>query len=417
MLFHNLVNIFYKTVLFTSLLNDVTCINYDEIDTDKQYVLSPKDTILKSSNLFQLKTFAKKNNLNLFVELNSGNKPTLFYFTDGKNLKKNFHNLNRLYEIEKDEEIYMLSATDYNFVSRPWHRINVIKKNKYDEYYTNDTCYRNNGNKLLVSNYVIDTGIDIKHPEFGGRAKWGNNFVDNLDTDCNGHGTHVAGLIGSESYGMCTNANLLAVKVLSCSGSGSLSGVIRGIEWSFNSHMQNKKDNQNKLVKGIINMSLGGGFSSAINKAIKTVVTSDNDFYVVVAAGNENSDSCNTSPASVKEVLTVMASDELNRRAYFSNWGECSDIYSPGVDVLSVFPNGETKRLSGTSMASPVATGILNHYIDRFPNSNMKQIKEKIMNDCKTSIKGGLDEESDCLIQLVKSKARSNYEPVFTVQM
>jgi cerevisin len=231
---------------------------------------------------------------------------------------------------------------------------------------------------LSIDTYIVDTGIDITHPEFEGRATWGSNFADSKDTDCNNHGTHVSGLVGSLSYGVCTDANLIAVKVLDCNGSGSTSSVIKGIEWAFNSHLQkSKNDTGGKTVKSIINMSLGGGYSRALNKALETTVR-NNNFYVVVAAGNENEDACNASPASSKSILTVMASDMDDNRAWFSNWGKCANIYAPGVNVLSTIPNNQFASYSGTSMASPVTAGVLNHYLDMFPSYNMKQIMEAI---------------------------------------
>ena len=127
-------------------------------------------------------------------------------------------------------------------------------------------------------------------------------------------------------------------------------------------------------------MSLGGGFSYALNKAV-LITTKDEHFYFVAAAGNENSDACKTSPASVKEIFTVMASDRNDNRAWFSNWGKCADIYSPGVDITSTIPNGKIAVYSGTSMACPVLVGVLNHYINQNPELAMKDLKEKVLND------------------------------------
>ena len=127
-------------------------------------------------------------------------------------------------------------------------------------------------------------------------------------------------------------------------------------------------------------MSLGGGFSYALNKAV-LATTKDDHFYFAAAAGNENADACKTSPASVKEIFTVMASDRNDNRAWFSNWGKCADIYSPGVDIISTIPNGKTASYSGTSMACPALVGVLNHYIDQNPELAMKKLKEKVLSD------------------------------------
>jgi subtilisin family serine protease len=128
-------------------------------------------------------------------------------------------------------------------------------------------------------------------------------------------------------------------------------------------------------------MSLGGGFSRALNLAVQNCVKNSNTFYFTVAAGNENADACKTSPASVKEVLTVMASDKHDSRAYFSNYGRCADMYSPGVDIESTVPGGNTAVYSGTSMATPLLAGVLNHYIDQFPGMNMQKVKDLMLND------------------------------------
>jgi cerevisin len=118
-----------------------------------------------------------------------------------------------------------------------------------------------------------------------------------------------------------------------------------------------------------------------------------------VAAGNENNDACNTSPASVKSIFTVMASDKNDNRAWFSNWGACADIYAPGVNVLSTIPGGGTAMYSGTSMASPVMAGVLNHYVDMYPNNNLKQIKKKVMKLATTGVVIG--DKSDTVNDLV----------------
>jgi subtilisin family serine protease len=277
-----------------------------------------------------------------------------------------------LFHVEKDRVVSLSEYNQFVFKSPddvPWHLSRVTKRKlPLDNTFSLNNCL----NDTNIRTYVVDTGIDVDHPEFSGRAHWGNNFADSQNTDCNSHGTHVAGLIGSNSYGVCNNAELYAVKVLDCNGRGSLSGVIRGIEWVYKQHRNEQKGS----VKSIINMSLGGGYSRAINMAVEKTLEKDNNFYVVVAAGNEDSDACDTSPASVQQALTVMASDDNDNRAWFSNWGPCADIYSPGVDILSTVPNGLTAVYSGTSMASPIAAGALNYLLARYRDKNMKEIKE-----------------------------------------
>jgi subtilisin family serine protease len=197
--------------------------------------------------------------------------------------------------------------------------------------------------------YIVDTGIDIAHPEFEGRAVWGGNFVDTVNTDCNSHGTHVAGTVGSKTYGVSKKTKLIAVKVLDCSGGGSFSGVLKGLEFVA----QNAKTSKRPSV---INMSLGGPKSSATDRAIANLEAAG--VSVVVAAGNENSDACNVSPASNVLAVSVGATTRQNTKAGFSNWGKCVSILAPGAQILSTVPGGKIKELQGTSMASPHVAGV-----------------------------------------------------------
>jgi cerevisin len=268
----------------------------------------------------------------------------------------------------------------------PWHLDRVSKQQlpldgKFP-YNASGSCHQNPD--IEIHTYVIDTGIDVHHSEFEGRATWLANFVDSQDTDCNSHGTHCAGLVGSKSYGVCKDAKLFAVKVLDCRGSGSTSSVIRGIEYAFKRHLEQTKASS-KQLRSIVSMSLGGGYSRALNTAVKATVKASG-FYFSAAAGNEDQDACRTSPASVKEIFTVMASDKYDTRAYFSNYGNCADIYSPGVNILSTIPGDQTAVYSGTSMACPVLVGVLNHYVDQHPELNLAQLKKKVLEDANLDV-------------------------------
>lgn len=327
----------------------------------------------------------KQNTINKFLDVEAlANHYKLEKIADFGNLKyfygkDNENNmLQNVFDIEEDK-LFSIVHTDYVIVKGsdvPWHRERISRRkmeyNNTFPYSEKHSCHRNDD--VLINTYIVDTGIDVEHPQFENRAVWGANFADSEDTDCNNHGTHVAGLVGSKDYGVCVDANLIAVKVLDCDGSGSLSGVIRGIEWAYKHHVSVSKSVKTKKVKGLINMSLGGGYSTALNRAVEACGSVD--FHIVVASGNENSNSCNTSPASAKNVVSVMASSQDDYRAWFSNYGKCSTLYSPGVDVLSTIPGNKVARYSGTSMASPIVAGVLNHYLDMYPQHNQAQMKQ-----------------------------------------
>ncbi|KAI0909750.1 subtilase [Ustulina deusta] len=206
-----------------------------------------------------------------------------------------------------------------------------------------------------ITAYVVDTGILTTHEEFQGRATLEFNAIEgSADTDENGHGSHVSGTIGGATFGVAKSVKLIGVKVLDADGGGTNADVLDGLNFV-------ESDVQDKGLKGkaVMNMSLGGGLSQAINKAIEAIAAAG--VVPVVAAGNEAQDASNTSPASAPNAITVGALDASNdQRASFSNFGDVVDIYAPGVDVLSVGIKNDSDQetLSGTSMASPHVAGL-----------------------------------------------------------
>ncbi|KAG5930360.1 hypothetical protein E4U42_001875, partial [Claviceps africana] len=185
--------------------------------------------------------------------------------------------------------------------------------------------------------YIIDTGVDAQHPQFQGRAQQIRSFVPGSNIDDNGHGTHVAGTVGSLTFGVAKRATILGVKVLRYDNSGEWSYIIAGMDFVYQDAPKRRAQCPNGFV---VNMSLGGGLVQAANNAARQLVNAG--FFVAVAAGNDNKDARNVSPASEPTVCTVGATSRYDTRYTMSNWGPALDILAPGVDVVSTFPGGRT---------------------------------------------------------------------------
>ena len=238
--------------------------------------------------------------------------------------------------------------------------------------------------KNAISNvhaYIIDTGIDTAHTDL--HVVGHVNFAGGQNRDCNGHGTHVAGTIAAndntqDAVGAAPGAPLTGVKVLGCGGSGSWSGVIKGVDWVT----------ANAVKPAVANMSLGGGVSKAVDDAVKNSASSG--VFYALAAGNEGANACNSSPAragagSNNGIATTAATDSRDMEASWSNYGSCVDIWAPGVSVLSTRKGGGTTTMSGTSMASPHTGGGGALYLSSHTSSSPSTVENALKSAATTT--------------------------------
>ncbi|MEU2182245.1 S8 family peptidase [Streptomyces thermolilacinus] len=273
----------------------------------------------------------------------------------------------RVLSIEEDQKV-TATATQTN---APWGLDRIDQRSGRDGLYT----YNRNG--AGVTAYIIDTGIATGHADFGGRARNVFDAFGGNGQDCNGHGTHVAGTVGGATYGVAKGVQLRGVRVLDCQGSGSFSGIIAGFDWV----------RQNAVKPAVANASLGGGYSAALNNAATALANSG--VHLAVAAGNENQNACNVSPASASGTITVAASDSSDRKAGFSNFGSCTDLYAPGVNISSARVGGGSTTMSGTSMASPHVSGVAALYKSAYGDASSATVNNWLISNSTANVIGG----------------------------
>jgi subtilisin family serine protease len=257
---------------------------------------------------------------------------------------------NRLEAIEDDPRV---DYVEPDGVAKAVEQVKPWGIDKIDADTSSTLAGNGSGAVSNVNAYIIDSGIDAAHADLNvvGHV----NFAGGKNTDCNGHGTHVAGTVAaednaSEVVGVAPGAPLTGVKVLGCSGSGTWSGVIAGIDWV----------SANAVKPAVANMSLGGGANRAVDDAVRR--SAGSGVFYALAAGNESVNACNSSPARAgagtnNGIATVAATNSADREASWSNYGSCVDIWAPGVSILSTRKGGGTTTMSGTSMASPHGAG------------------------------------------------------------
>ncbi|CAM4128949.1 S8 family peptidase [Kibdelosporangium persicum] len=251
-------------------------------------------------------------------------------------------------EYVQADQMVRITATQNNPPS--WGLDRIDQRNRpLNNAYTYPTTASN------VNAYIIDTGIRLTHNDFGGRARTGFDAITSGGTanDCHGHGTHVAGTVGGTAYGVAKGVQLYAVRVLSCSGSGTTAQVVAGVDWVTANHRK----------PAVANMSLGGGANTSIDAAVRRSIAAGVTY--AIASGNSNTNACNSSPARVTEAITVNASTSSDARASFSNYGTCTDIFAPGQSIVSAWAtsNTATNNISGTSMATPHVAGAAALYL------------------------------------------------------
>jgi subtilisin family serine protease len=241
-----------------------------------------------------------------------------------------------------------------------------------------DTNYTYNVTGSGVSSYVIDTGILLTHQDFGGRAVTGFDAITSggTATDCNGHGTHVAGTMGGTTWGVAKATKLYAVRVLDCNGSGTNTGVIAGVDWVTANH----------LKPAVANMSLGGGASTALDDAVSNSIAAGVSYSV--AAGNGDRlgrqvDACTVSPARVPNAMTIGATTNTDAKTSWSNYGNCVDFFAPGASITSAWytSNTATNTISGTSMAAPHVAGVAALYLESNPGATPQQVRDALYNE------------------------------------
>jgi len=277
--------------------------------------------------------------------------------------------------VEKNKPVEALSAGPRSGLASSWGLDRIDQRTL-----PLNSLISTSQNGFGVTAYIIDTGIRADHTQFGGRVAVGYDAIgDGQNTnDCNGHGTHVAGTVGGSTYGVAPQVSLVAVRVLSCSGSGSTAGVIAGIDWATANHSAG--------VPAVANMSLGGTYSVALNTATQNAIADGITF--AVAAGNDNGNACNASPASTPNAITVGATSSNDARASYSNYGTCVDIFAPGSGITSSWNTSTTatNTISGTSMASPHVAGAAALLLSANPASSPAQVATAMGNAATTGV-------------------------------
>lgn len=300
------------------------------------------------------------------------------------------------YRFEEDPRDKLMHKKDSVENNAPWDLVRISMRLGLlsTQYY-----YLNNGSNCDA--YIIDTGINVANVDFGGRAVFlGNTIGDGINTDLNGHGTHVAGLVGGRTYGVAKGITLYAVKVLDGNGDGTLGSITMGMMMAI------EQASLRKPRRGVINLSLGGPKSTLVDDAVISMV--QNGLFVAIAAGNDYGDACAYSPSDLggganNGILTVGASDIYDSRAVFSNDGPCVDIFAPGVSIASDWFTGSTATevLSGTSMATPLVLGVAALVLNQNLTLSPSEVRSVVLQQATPNVISGTSTSGDLLYSLI----------------
>ncbi len=293
----------------------------------------------------------------------------------------------RVLYVEQEQRVYLTGTGTQGNATWGLDRVNA--RSGLDNQYG----WRASGEGVTA--YVIDTGINLSHNEFGNRASYGYDFRDNdaIAEDCNGHGTHVAGTLGGATYGMAKDVNIVAVRTFGCGNSGDTGEIIAGFNWVA----------ANAQLPAVANASLGGGASDAMDAAARGVVNAGVAF--AVAAGNGflglfPQNACNSSPAREPVVMTVSSTNDNDQRVSYANFGDCVDFFAPGKAITSAWytSNSATNTIEGTSMASPHIAGAAAMLLEARPNFTPQQVRDVIFNFTTKNIVGNARSENAHLL-------------------
>ncbi|GAB3835557.1 S8 family serine peptidase [Kribbella italica] len=260
------------------------------------------------------------------------------------------------------EDVYVENALDATQTNPPSWGIDRIDQRNLP--LSNSYTYTRTGTGVHA--YIIDSGVDPSHPNFGGRASFDFNGLDSNNTDCNGHGTHVAGTIGSTSYGVAKNVRLHGVKWLNCSGGGTASAAIAAVDWVT----------RNAVKPAVANTSWNFSANTTLENSLRRMISSG--VFLATSAGNTGGNSCNLLPRKIETALVTAASTITDARASYSSTGSCVDVYAPGSAIVSTLPGNTTGSYNGTSMATPHVAGVAALYLQTSPSATPATVKSYI---------------------------------------